>query len=589
MSHKKLQLYTSRLMALLLCMTLILASIPSVYAADSGSCGDNLTWSFDGSILIIAGSGAMRDYSDDNPAPWDSYRTQILQLSLPDGLTRIGDRAFYACTNLMSVSIPGSVKHIGRAAFCKNTSLSMLSLHEGLETIGRSAFEECASLADLRVPASVKEIQTHAFYFCQSLTSASVPGANTTFGTGVFSYCQNLVRVDIGAPEEALPGWSFYGCDSLTEVNVQGNEIDASELKVTNQPTQFNPGQFTYPETEVDPPHQQEGTQPQDQQPSGDQQQSSDNTGHTNNNNTQSDSNAVTGTVVEKTDNSTLTSNITVTQTGGDNSVSMDISATVVNPEGWNEVLDKVGDAEEIKSVGDNTGPVEVTVYSPESNTVPKDVLLELAGKDVTLIVHTQSGSQFVLDCSQLDTDISGDLDLSYVLGPALEIPAELAGSPTYQLSFNHSSNQPAEVIIRLPGAYERRTASLYKNEGGKLTLLQSVIVDDEANTHWYLEQIDKEAEYLIALNVVTANAAQAYVPNSLHGEYKIIDQATGKEYKITGRSSSWGMGLGQVMGILAVVMISVIVVVGAVMFAWNKRRLKNGYVPDWDDDDDYE
>ena len=40
--------------------------------------------------------------------------------------------------------------------------------------------------------------------------------------------------------------------------------------------------------------------------------------------------------------------------------------------------------------------------------------------------------------------------------------------------------------------------------------------------------------------------------------------------YEITGRTSSWGMNLGQVMSILAVVMVSVIVVVGAVMFFWN-------------------
>ena len=41
-------------------------------------------------------------------------------------------------------------------------------------------------------------------------------------------------------------------------------------------------------------------------------------------------------------------------------------------------------------------------------------------------------------------------------------------------------------------------------------------------------------------------------------------------------------------MGILAAVMIGVVVLVGVIMFAWNKQRLKNGYVPQWDDEDDY-
>jgi len=46
-------------------------------------------------------------------------------------------------------------------------------------------------------------------------------------------------------------------------------------------------------------------------------------------------------------------------------------------------------------------------------------------------------------------------------------------------------------------------------------------------------------------------------------------------------------MGLGKVMAILAVVMVSAIVVVGAVMFFWNKQRLKAGYVPQWDDEEE--
>jgi hypothetical protein len=45
-------------------------------------------------------------------------------------------------------------------------------------------------------------------------------------------------------------------------------------------------------------------------------------------------------------------------------------------------------------------------------------------------------------------------------------------------------------------------------------------------------------------------------------------------------------MGLGKVMTILAVVMVSMIVIVGFVMYAWNKRRLKMGYVPDLDEED---
>ena len=72
-----------------------------------------------------------------------------------------------------------------------------------------------------------------------------------------------------------------------------------------------------------------------------------------------------------------------------------------------------------------------------------------------------------------------------------------------------------------------------------------------------------------------------------LAGDQKIESITPPVQYEITGRSSSWGMNLGQVMGILAAVMVGVIALVGFVMYSLNKRRLKQGYVPEWDDDEE--
>ena len=132
-----------------------------------------------------------------------------------------------------------------------------------------------------------------------------------------------------------------------------------------------------------------------------------------------------------------------------------------------------------------------------------------------------------------------------------------------------------------------RQKASLYLINNGLEEIIQTVVVDDSSDACFSFGSIDENAEYLIAMNVPGIHLEQLTIPEVLYDEYKIVDQATGKEYEITGRSSSWGMDLGQVMSILAVVMVSVIVLVGGVMFIWNKKRLKSGYVPDWDDDDD--
>ena len=60
----------------------------SLQAQTSGTCGDNLNWSYNESTktLTITGSGAMTDYAAEADVPWYSVRSEILSISLPNGL-----------------------------------------------------------------------------------------------------------------------------------------------------------------------------------------------------------------------------------------------------------------------------------------------------------------------------------------------------------------------------------------------------------------------------------------------------------------------------------------------------------------------
>jgi len=111
-------------------------------------------------------------------------------------------------------------------------------------------------------------------------------------------------------------------------------------------------------------------------------------------------------------------------------------------------------------------------------------------------------------------------------------------------------------------------------------------LVDGSNYAHWYIGAVDQKTDYLIGINVPGTNVTDTIIPENLYDEYRLVDHSTGKEYVITGRKSSWNMGLGKVMAILAVVMVSAIVVIGFVMYFWNKQRLKNGYVPKWEDEE---
>ena len=80
-------------------------------------CGDDVGWSFDADTgtLTLSGTGDMYDY--DNPysihaykyVPWYDIRDSITRVEIGAGVTRIGEYAFYSCTNLTDVYYEGTL------------------------------------------------------------------------------------------------------------------------------------------------------------------------------------------------------------------------------------------------------------------------------------------------------------------------------------------------------------------------------------------------------------------------------------------------------------------------------------------------
>lgn len=588
MSYKNLKLNIFRLMAVLLCVMTFMICAPTVYATEE-TCGNALKWSFDGSTLTITGEGAMTNFSSDELPPWYDFREKILRISLPDGLTRIGDLAFYECTNLSAIALPSSVEVIGEAAFYRNSSMTMLTLNEGLRSIGRKAFTECEALADLRLPSTISIIENYAFSMCNGLTYVTIPAYVSDFGTGVFSYCENLIRVDIETAVE-LSDWSFYGCNQMQALIVQGVSVNPKDYMQSNYPGDVSTGNLPG----NIPSDGSQGTTVKPAVPSG---SSTPTTGFAVGESITADASGnpvVDQTTVTKTDTATTTvTNRTPIEEQGSNSANTissgtttTITATIQNNNGWNGVIDKVNSA----TIGGNNTTVNVTVYIPNSKVVSAEVLQKFAGKNVRLNIQTGSGSQYTLDCTKLEDSLKNNLELHYTLIPLEEVPEELSGYTVYQLKFTAEAKIPAELVIRLPGGHVLSTATLYQIKGnGKLQKLQSVVVDPYGDAHWYVSAVDEKTEYLIGIDVPQTEEESPIIPPTLHDVYKVENVYDGVEYVITGRSSSWGMNLGQVMGILAAVMVGVIALVGGILFMWNKSRLQHGYVPGLEGMDDEE
>ena len=188
--------------------------------AQSGICGDNLTWELSNGTLTISGTGKMNDYYYFNSSPWYSYRESIKKVIINDGVTSIGNYAFEDCSSLTSIEIPNSVTSIGGQAFSNCSSLTSIEIPDGITSIEGGAFEYCSSLTSVTIPNSVTSIGGQTFQNCSSLTSVTIPNSVTSIGNDAFYNCSGLTSIEIPNSVTSIGGEAFSGCSSLTSVTI---------------------------------------------------------------------------------------------------------------------------------------------------------------------------------------------------------------------------------------------------------------------------------------------------------------------------------------------------------------------------------
>ncbi len=193
-------------LVMVLCLVAGMLGVVPVFASDlSGECGDNVTWelSADLTTLTVKGSGAIRDYSYDDYAGWyNSAMYSVTTLVIEEGITRIGNYAFYSLRYLKSITIPDSVKEIGECAFSDCWAVEDIYLGSGVESIGYQAFAACQTLTELVIPDNVKTIYSMAFG-CIKLKSIHIGSGVESIAVRAFETSGELEEITVSEDNES--------------------------------------------------------------------------------------------------------------------------------------------------------------------------------------------------------------------------------------------------------------------------------------------------------------------------------------------------------------------------------------------------
>lgn len=149
---------------------------------------------------------------------WDSYR--LTSMTIPEGVTDIGPYAFSGCSKLRNALIPSSVTKIESNVFNSCTSLTSVTIPAGVTDIGGQAFYACSSLTSIAIPAGVTDIGEAAFKSCSKLTDVTIPPNVTKISSRAFSDCHSLTNVIIPSSVTSIGEYAFAWCSNLTSVTI---------------------------------------------------------------------------------------------------------------------------------------------------------------------------------------------------------------------------------------------------------------------------------------------------------------------------------------------------------------------------------
>ena len=144
----------------------------------------------------------------------------LTSITISNSITRIREDAFFGCESLTSINLPNNIKSIGDRTFFGCKALSAINLPNNITSIGEDAFSGCESLTSINLPNSIKSIGDRTFFDCKTLRSIIIPSNLAIIGWGIFRNCYLLESITFSNSITSIAGGAFENCKSLKSITI---------------------------------------------------------------------------------------------------------------------------------------------------------------------------------------------------------------------------------------------------------------------------------------------------------------------------------------------------------------------------------
>lgn len=221
-------------------MAVLLAAVLFVGDGAGGGTGKFFAREADiasGTDWVLDADGKLTISSDEGMADWENYMRgdyeyytrQVVNVEIQDGVTSLGNNAFYNYGELTGITIADSVTSIAGSAFCGCWKLRKITIPNNVTSISDRMFMN-SGLEEITILGSVTSIGEYAFWGC-GLTKITIPASVTSIGEKAFIYCDNLNEVIIKSETPPTLGDGVFTDCGFVKDNTQSIHVPTGKAQ----------------------------------------------------------------------------------------------------------------------------------------------------------------------------------------------------------------------------------------------------------------------------------------------------------------------------------------------------------------------